>query len=220
MTVTIKLKKYNSFIKELGVQRYYEFEHQIIMGMPSRTLAKEIQSEGFFQNMKLESLAANIRNFRLETIFPKARRLLESISSTNITKLDKAMCEQRNIAMELSRLIAIQNIRVNKGIRKENEDNEIYRFVNREIQLLCKLLESYGQFQIKAGLLKTIGSQIYAYPNEPSTIGAQIQKFIANEKKHAQIAEATRKAMKILNKTDFQIKSMDDSPKPDRKSVV
>ena len=134
MSVTfqhVKQKSIHSFPEALGIQRYFEFEHQIIRGLSSRSLAKKLHAEGYYLAIKLESLAQKIRSYKREVVLPKIRRLLELESTTNIMNADKAISEQRNIALELSNLIEIQKERVNIGLKKECYDAEIYSFVNR-----------------------------------------------------------------------------------------
>ena len=189
-------------MEELGLPRYYKFEHQIIRGMSSRALAKILQSEGYYPDIKLESLAATIRSFRKETILAKARRLMELESTTSISEADKTISEQRNIALELSHLIAIQQMRVDKGVAKENTDEKNYAHVHSDIRLLGKLLETYGQFQIKAGMVKSVGLYNYGnYKDNPET-DKKIQKFLKDTERQRQIGMATRKALKILSEID------------------
>lgn len=198
----VKLKSINSFSKTLGMHRYFEYEHQIISGLPSRRLAKILQSEGHYLEIKMESLAQKIRSYRREVILPKARRLIEFESTTNISNADKALSENRNIAFELGHLIEIQQSRVNKGIAIEHDDDEIYAYVSREIRLLCNLLNTYGQFQIKAGLIKSVGHPTYYYHNNDPETEKHIQGFLDNIENQRQLSEASQKALKLLNEID------------------
>lgn len=206
MSVELKLKKLKSsetFPEVLGIQRYYEFVCQIISGISSRSLAKQLQRDGFFVDIKKETLAQRIRFHRKENILPKAKRFLDLESKTNVSKADKIMSENRNIANELSELIGVQKVRVEKGFGRENKNNKNYAYVNRDIRLLGNLLDSYGHFQIKAGLINSIGNNFYGNLNEDAKITEQIQKFLADKEKHEQIASATRKALKVLSRMEF-----------------
>ena len=198
----VKLKSFDLFPKVLGMPRYFEFEHQIISGSSSRRLAKKLQSEGYYLEIEMESLAQKIRSHRREVILPKVRRLVELESTTNISKADKTLSEQRNIALELSKLIEVQKARVNRGIAIEHEDGKLYGNVNREIRLLANLLNIYGQFQIKAGLIKSAGHNLFGDYNHYHETEKHIQGLMEDVEKRRQLAEATRKAMKILHEMD------------------
>lgn len=203
MAVTIKLKKYNSFMEELGLPRYYEFEHQIIRGMSSRALAKLLQSEGYYKEIKLESLAANIRNFQHETIMPKIKRLQELKFATNVAKADRAFSEQRNIASALSNLIAIQQARLKKCLLIEEEKDDLLTEVTRELKLLWRIYVSVGEFQIKAGLINLSKNTVSYNNNEDFEPDTHVQEFLADIEKQRQIAIATQKALGILAKADI-----------------
>lgn len=194
MVVELKIK--NSFPETLGINRYYQLEHQILNGRSSRSLARDLRKEGFYTSIKIESLAQKIRKYRKETILPKAKRLLDIGSSTNTTIADRAISEQRNVAFGLSRLIEIQLGRVNSFLGDEEDSGERKPFVTRELKFLKDLYVSVGQFQLKAGLIGTMRSHDLGYDNDPERY-KRIQNSVKELETRRQVADATRKAMKI-----------------------
>jgi hypothetical protein len=192
-----KLKKLNTFQEILGIQRHYQFEYQILNGTPSRVLAKGLQNEGFYKEIKTESLAQKIRVFRRETMLPKIRRILEIESKNNINDSINSLTNYRNAAIEIRNLIEIQIKRVGIALANEAEKGEICKKASKELKLLFKIVVSLGDFQNKAGL--TIFPE-YGYKKTLKDIdNPLVQKFVKDAERHEQFATATMKALNILN---------------------
>lgn len=200
---TKKLKPGKEFQEVLGLQNYHKFEHQIICGQPSRSLARQLQKEGYYTSIKMESLAQKIRDHRAQIILPKIKRFIDLESKTKVSKADKAIAEQRNVALELSNLFAMQKARLEIGLAKESIDNVIYGDVTKEMKLLKDILVNIGQFQIKSGQVNSNSNYNFSNSIEIHEADRHFQELMADVKKREQIAKASREAIKLLNEMDI-----------------
>jgi hypothetical protein len=136
-------------IKSLPPELYQNTLNMLKRHSP-RVIAELLQDEGFNTDIQPVTLAHILEDFRSATI-----PLDEMVDPYVVGKITERYKTNVNVFSETSDLILMQKERVRQARLKEQETGELSPDGTKQIHTMARLLKTYGDLGIKAGLLNS-----------------------------------------------------------------
>lgn len=146
----------HSGLRALGRENLTAVESRIAAGATLMEISEFIQQElGFYRDVKPGTLQKQIQRYRQDIMNPRLLHAVESSAKTKETALAK-LKDNLNVLQEVQELAVMQKLRIEKGLKRENEMPLLFTWMHKEILALDKVLSSVATIQMDLGILSRV----------------------------------------------------------------